>query len=148
MLDPKLYRDDPERVRTGLNRRGAAFDLDALLALDEEKRTLGATLDGLKAERNAASESIARIKREGGDASGAIEKTRATGDRIKELQARYDETEAKARALALLCPNLPHESVPDGTSAGSACSTSSAARRSPAAGSPSTPARAPVWNAP
>lgn len=117
MLDPKLYRDDPERVRTGLNRRGAAFDLDALLVLDEEKRALGATLDGLKAERNAASESIARIKREGGDASGAIEKTRATGDRIKELQARYDETEAKARALALLCPNLPHESVPDGKSA-------------------------------
>jgi seryl-tRNA synthetase len=116
MLDPKLYRENPERVREGLRRRGASFDLDGLLRLDEEKRTLGAELDGLKAERNAASEAIARLKREGGDASEAIEKTRATGERIKELQGRHDAVEAAARDLALLCPNLPHESVPDGKS--------------------------------
>jgi seryl-tRNA synthetase len=116
MLDPKLYREHPERVREGLRRRGASFDLEGLLGLDEEKRALGAELDGLKAERNAASESIARLKREGGDASAAIEKTRATGDRIKELQARYDDVEVRARDLALRCPNLPHESVPDGKS--------------------------------
>jgi len=116
MLDPKLYRDNPDLVRDGLRRRGASFDLDTLLKLDEEKRALGATLDGLKAERNAASESIARLKREGKDAAEAIEQTRTTGDRIKELQARYDAVEAQARDLALLCPNLPHESVPDGKS--------------------------------
>lgn len=116
MLDPKLYRENPELVREGLRRRGAAFDLDALLRLDEERRTLGTELDGLKAERNAASEAIARLKREGGDASAAIEKTRVTGDRIKELQARHDAVEAQARELAMMCPNLPHESVPDGKS--------------------------------
>src|SRR5690606_36380733 len=114
--DPKLYRDNPELVREGLSRRGASFDLDGLLKLDEEKRVLGTELDGLKAERNAASDSIARLKREGKDAGEAIEKTRATGDRIKELQARYDEVETAARQLALLCPNLPHESVPEGKS--------------------------------
>jgi seryl-tRNA synthetase len=116
MLDPKLYRENPELVRAGLSRRGASFDLDGLLKLDEEKRVLGAELEGLKAERNAASDSIARLKREGQDAAEAIEKTRATGDRIKDLQARFDEVEAKARDLALMCPNLPHESVPDGKS--------------------------------
>ncbi len=116
MLDPKLYRENPELVREGLRRRGASFDLDGLLRLDEEKRVLGAELDGLKAERNAASESIARLKREGGDASSAIEQTRTTGERIKELQARYDVVETQARELALLCPNLPHASVPDGKS--------------------------------
>src|SRR5690606_37021322 len=106
----------PERVREGLRRRGASFDLDGLLALDAERRALGTELDGLKAERNAASESIAKLKREGADASAAIEKTRVTGDRIKELQARHDAVEEKARALALLCPNLPDASVPDGKS--------------------------------
>ncbi len=116
MLDPKLYRENPEIVREGLRRRGASFDLDGLLALDAERRALGTELDGLKAERNAASESIAKLKREGADASAAIEKTRVTGDRIKELQARHDAVEAKARSLALLCPNLPDASVPDGKS--------------------------------
>jgi seryl-tRNA synthetase len=135
MLDPKLYRENPDLVRAGLRRRGASFDLDGLLRLDEEKRALGAELDGLKAERNAASESIARLKREGGDPAIAIEKTRATGDRIKELQARYDDVETRARDFALLCPNLPHESVPDGKS--------SADNRVAASwGAPADPARA------
>ena len=117
MLDPKLYRDNPEKVREGLRRRGASFDLDGLLALDQEKRALGTELDGLKAERNAASESIAQLKRAGKDAAEAIEKTRTTGDRIKELQIRYDVTEERVRDLALLIPNIPHSSVPDGKSA-------------------------------
>jgi seryl-tRNA synthetase len=116
MLDPKLYRDNPEKVREGLRRRGASFDLDGLLRLDQEKRALGSELDGLKAERNAASDSIAQLKRSGQDASAAIEKTRTTGDRIKDLQGRYDAVEEQARGLALLCPNLPHASVPDGKS--------------------------------
>ncbi len=45
MLDPKSYRENPEAVRAALARRGAAFDLDALLRLDQEKRALGAELD-------------------------------------------------------------------------------------------------------
>lgn len=117
MLDPKLYRENPELVREGLRRRGASFDLDALLELDARRRSLGSELDALKAERNAVSESIARLKREGADASEAIEKTRVTGDRIKELQAEHDAVEAKVRELALTIPNLPHESIPDGKSA-------------------------------
>ncbi len=116
MLDPKLYRDNPEKVKEGLRRRGASFDLDGLLALDSEKRALGTELDGLKAERNAASESIAQLKRSGQDASEAIEKTRTTGDRIKDLQIRYDVIEERVRDLALLIPNIPHTSVPDGRS--------------------------------
>ena len=114
MLDPKLYRDDPERVRAALRRRGGTFDFDALLRLDQEKRALGTELEQLKAARNAASESIARLKRSGGDASAEIEKTRALGDRIKEAQEAFNAVDEKLSALALLCPNPPHASVPDG----------------------------------
>ncbi len=116
MLDPKLYREDPEQVRAALLRRGKGFDLDALLRLDQEKRALGAELDGLKAERNSASEAIAQLKRSGGDAAAAIEKTRSLGNRIKEIQDKADAAEENWRSLALLCPNLPHASVPDGKS--------------------------------
>jgi seryl-tRNA synthetase len=114
MLDPRLYRDDPEKVRAALRRRGTTFDLDVLLRLDLEKRALGAELEQLKAGRNAASESIARLKRSGGDASEEINKTRALGDQIKEAQDKFNAAGEKLNALALLCPNLPHPSVPDG----------------------------------
>jgi seryl-tRNA synthetase len=114
MIDPKLYRDDPEKVRAALKRRSTAFDLDALLRLDQEKRKIGSELETLNAERNAATEAIAKLKRSGGDASAEIEKTRSLGDRIKELQAAFNEAEEKLNALAMLCPNLPHPSVPDG----------------------------------
>ena len=117
MLDPKLYREDPEKVRAGLKRRGNAFDLDTLLRLDQEKRAIGVVLEQLKAERNAASEAIAKLKRSGGDAAAEIETTRSLGDRIKESQEKFNAAEESLNALAMLCPNIPHASVPDGRSA-------------------------------
>jgi seryl-tRNA synthetase len=116
MLDPRLYREEVDTIRKGLERRGAKVDLDAMVHLDIEKRKSNVRLDQLKAERNAATEQIAQMKRSGQDAQEAIEKTRSLGDAIKAEQERFDELESRFRALALLVPNLPHPSVPDGKS--------------------------------
>ena len=51
MLDRKLIRKDPERVREGLRRKGSSFDLDAFLALDEHQRALIQETETLKHER-------------------------------------------------------------------------------------------------
>jgi seryl-tRNA synthetase len=117
MLDPRLYREEVDTIRKGLERRGAKIDLDAMVNIDIEKRKINQRLDQLKAERNTASESIAQMKRAGQDAQPAIEKTRVLGDEIKAQQTRFDELEAKFRDMALLVPNLPHPTVPDGRSA-------------------------------
>lgn len=117
MLDPRLYREEVDKIRLGLERRGAKVDLDVMVNLDIEKRKIGTRLDQLKSERNASSENIAKLKRTGADAQPDIEKTRTLGDEIKALQEKYDEVEGKFKALALLVPNLPHASVPDGRSA-------------------------------
>jgi seryl-tRNA synthetase len=116
MLDPRLYREEVDKIRSGLERRGAKVDLDALVNLDIEKRKLGTRLEQLKADRNAASDNIAKLKRTGGDAQGDIVKTRELGDQIKELQTKFDDVETRFKALSLLVPNLPHASVPDGRS--------------------------------
>jgi seryl-tRNA synthetase len=122
MLDPRLYREEVDKIRKGLERRGSKVDLDALVNLDIEKRKLTTRLDQLKSERNAASDNIAKLKKSGGDAGAAdaaraeIEKTRALGDQIKELQAKYDEVEKSFKDQALLVPNIPHHTVPDGRS--------------------------------
>ena len=117
MLDPRLYREDVDTIRKGLERRGAKVDLDAMVNIDIEKRKSNLRLDQLKAERNAATEQIAQMKRAGQDARPAIEKTRSLGDEIKAEQERFDDFESRFRGLALLVPNLPHASVPDGKSA-------------------------------
>ncbi len=117
MLDPRLYREEIEKIKLGMSRRGAKIDLDAMVQIDSDKRKLNASLDKLKAERNTASENIAKLKREGKDAQSDIEKTRTLGDEIKSIQDQFDSLEIRFRDLSLLVPNIPHSSVPDGRSA-------------------------------
>ena len=69
MLDLKLLRSDPERVKAALARRGAGNEVDELLALDARRRELLPRVEDAQAERNAASKRIGEIKREGGDAT-------------------------------------------------------------------------------
>jgi seryl-tRNA synthetase len=116
MLDPRLYREDVDKIRQGLERRGAKVDLDAMVNMDIEKRKINLSLDQLKSERNAATEQIAQMKRSGQDAQAAIEKTRTLGDEIKAQQEKFNDLESRFQAMALLVPNLPQASVPNGRS--------------------------------
>jgi seryl-tRNA synthetase len=115
MLDRKLIRKDPDRVREGLRKKGAAFDLDAFLALDERQRSLIQETEALKHERNEVSQEISRLKKEKRDASAILERMKRTSERIKEIDAELKEVGARLDELALFIPNPPHESVPYGT---------------------------------
>jgi seryl-tRNA synthetase len=119
MLDPAFVRERLDEVRDGLRRRGLDPDaeLASFLALDADRRALIPEVEGLKREQNAASEDVARAKREGRDVSGIFAANKARGQTIKELERRAaDIDEARTRALAGI-PNLPHASVPVGRSA-------------------------------
>jgi seryl-tRNA synthetase len=117
MLDPRLIREDSDKVRTALKNRGTDFDLDGLLKLDQERRVRAGELDSLKGERNAASEAIGALKRQGKDASEAMAKTREIGDRISTAQKEFDAVEQAFKAQCMLIPNVPDASVPLGKSA-------------------------------
>jgi seryl-tRNA synthetase len=116
MLDIRLIRSDPALVRRAIERRGSdPAPLDALLKADERRRSLLGDVESLRAERNRVSEEIAKIKRAGGDADDMIAEMRTVGDRIKDLEADLREVEAEQERLALELPNIPDESVPEGT---------------------------------
>ncbi len=115
MLDRKLIRKDPDRVREGLRKKGASFDLDAFLALDERQRSLIQESESLKHERNEVSQEISRLKKAQKDASAILERMKITSERIKEIDAELQEIADKLDGLSLFMPNLPHESVPYGT---------------------------------
>ena len=73
MIDIKLLRAEPDRIRRALQRRHSAFDLDALLELDAKRRGVLYELEQGRAEQNRTSAAIAQAKKSGGDAAEAIE---------------------------------------------------------------------------
>lgn len=121
MLDVRLLRSDPDAVRAGLEQRGAAHLLDPALTADERRRAAQTTVDGLRAERNAASEAIgAAMKAAKADPAKAAEAeaARAAVQELKERLATAESDLAAAQAefdaAMLAIPNLPHPKSPRG----------------------------------
>jgi len=112
MLDLKAMREDPERFRAALARRGAAEDVDRVLALDDELRRLQFGVEELRAEQNRASKEIGAASPD--DRPALIEELRGVSDELKKLEPRLQSGSDELQALLLRLPNLPHESVPDG----------------------------------
>jgi len=117
MLDRKLLRDDPERVRDGVRKRGATVDVDRVIDLDAEYLVNLRQGDDLKHERNVKSEEIGQRKRAGEDTSDLHAHMKETSARIKEIESRNKEIDEALAQLLLTIPNLPHASVPVGTDA-------------------------------
>jgi seryl-tRNA synthetase len=96
--------------------RGATLDLDAFRKLDKERRELITSTEQLKAQRNKASEEIARLKKKKQDANSLIAEMKQVSESIKQSDERIAELDAKQHELLLTIPNLPHASVPVGHS--------------------------------
>jgi seryl-tRNA synthetase len=117
VIDLKRLRQDPEGSRASLLRRrdpSLPEAVDALLYLDRERREMLARVEGLKAERNAATEEVARRKRSKQPADELMAKLKESGDQVKTLDSRLREVESELERLALTLPNFPADSTPDG----------------------------------
>ena len=119
MIDPALFRDNVEAVRTALQHRGVDLgaELEELAGLEAERRKLLPELEGLKRDQNSAGEEVARAKRSGLDVSAIQDTSRQRAQRIKELDAVLESIEERRTRGLLRIPNLPHASVPKGKSA-------------------------------
>jgi seryl-tRNA synthetase len=115
VLDLKAIRSAPEAARAALARRGDGSDerLGRVLELDERRRAILPELEGLRAEKNAASKQIGELQREGGDASGAIAAVKAVGEREKALGSELKAVEEELEPALGALPNLPDESAAD-----------------------------------
>ncbi|MFO7170393.1 MAG: serine--tRNA ligase [Chloroflexota bacterium] len=116
MLDIRLIREQPDFVKHGIRRRGEDPALvDQVLALDARRRELLSEVEQLRAQRNAVSKEIGRMK-DAAEREAKIAEMRAVGDRIAELDRQVTQVEAEFEGLMLVLPNLPHKDVPDGES--------------------------------
>lgn len=116
MLDIKMVRANPDLVKQAMKTRNKDMDaqVDRVIAIDAERRELSAKADGVKARQNAASKDIARLKKEGGDASAIMDEMKRLAEEGKELSARAADLETEQRNILLSIPNIPHVSVPVG----------------------------------
>ena len=114
MLDIKWIRENTDRVRENLKNRHHDADVDEIIRLDEERRTLLAEVEQWKADRNAASKKIAKCKKEGGDASEIIARMKKVSDAITGHDQRLRDVEEKLHQQMLEIPNVCDASVPVG----------------------------------
>jgi len=118
VLDPRIIREKPDLLRQKLQDRGAAFDVDGLLALEAERRRLLGELERLRARKNALSEEIGRRKRAGEDAAALMTEAAGIDPALKGLTEQQQKAQEQFDALLLTVPNPPHDSVPVGADPG------------------------------
>lgn len=116
MLDIKVIREDPERVKKAVKSRNMNLDaeIDELLAIDTERRQMTARGDALKQRQNEASKKIPALKKAGEDTSALFAEMGRIKADVKELDKLQSELEARQKAILLEIPNLPDTSVPLG----------------------------------
>jgi seryl-tRNA synthetase len=119
MLDLNFVRDNLSRVEEMLRQRGAdpAAVLKDFRDVDTRRRQAITEAETLKAQRNKASEDIARLKKAGQDAAAAIAETRDLREQIQAREKIAADLDARLKETLSGIPNLPHESVPVGQSA-------------------------------
>ena len=120
MLDPGFVRDHLDIVRIGLQNRGLDAIRGSRSAVDarqRRRRRLIPEVEDSSASRTPRAKRSRARRRQGHDASALFAANKARGQQIKELDAELDEVEQQRMALLMTLPNLPHASVPVGTSA-------------------------------
>lgn len=112
MLDLKFVRENPDKVRQGLQAKNASVDLDKLLALDQERRKLLQEVESLKQQRNLANEKITSLKKSGGSTEAILSEMKTSSQKIDNIDIKVGDIDNSINSILQFIPNLPHESVP------------------------------------
>ncbi|MDQ0697407.1 MULTISPECIES: serine--tRNA ligase [Streptomyces] len=113
MIDLRLLREDPDRVRASQRARGEDVDLvDALLSADELRRSSGVRFDELRAEQRSLGKLIPKATPE--ERTELLRKAEHLKIDVKAADAAQDEADAEAKRLLLQLGNIVHEDVPVG----------------------------------
>ncbi|MET8880907.1 serine--tRNA ligase [Streptomyces rubiginosohelvolus] len=113
MIDLRLLREDPDRVRASQRARGEDVDLvDALLSADELRRSSGVRFDELRNEQKSLGKLIPKATPE--ERTELLKKAEQLKADVKAADAAQDEADADAKRLLLQLGNIVHEDVPVG----------------------------------
>ncbi|MFB5646245.1 MAG: serine--tRNA ligase, partial [Nitrosopumilaceae archaeon] len=114
MLDPKILRDDPDKIRKMLKDRAVEFDIDALIDADKKRREFIIKTDEIRKKKNQVSLQISEKKKAGENTSEILDEMKKVSAELATLEDTQTKIEQEYAKLAYTIPNLIHESVPIG----------------------------------
>ena len=111
-------REHPEVVEQALKNRGQEISLDEYRRREAERRQVLTRLEELRHERNTLSKEVGPLMQAGkrDEAQPLRDRVTTINEESKNLEAQTEAQESWVRDFLLNLPNLPHESVPLGTS--------------------------------
>ena len=114
MIDIKLLREEPDRVRAAITRKKFTVDLDRILQLDSERRATITDAEQAKALQKTANQSMAKLEKGSAEFLSKLEEMKGLAAKAKELEAKAKEVDSTFQEAFMSVPNLPDPSVPSG----------------------------------
>jgi seryl-tRNA synthetase len=114
MLDIKLLRTDPDKIRQALKNRNSDLDISPIIELDAKRRTILAKVEQMKATQNEISKKIPAMKKAGEDTSAIFAEMKTLSNEIKELDNEVSGIDDELKNLMLRIPNIPSDKAPIG----------------------------------
>ena len=117
MIDIQLLRTNLDAVIARLATRGYAFDREAFLSLENERKQIQTETQTLQASRNSISKSIGQARGKGEDTAPLMAQASALNQKLGDLEKNLEDVQRRLHDFLAVIPNPPHESVPAGRSA-------------------------------
>lgn len=118
MLDIKIIRENPEKIKQNMKNRNMNLDkeIDKLLEIDILRRNILNNTEQKKSQQNLISKQIPVMKKNNQDVSGIMSEMKVLSDEITSLKSQVSELEKTQREILLSIPNVPNSTVPVGKS--------------------------------
>ncbi len=114
MLDIKILRNDPDKIREALKKRENDLDITPAIELDKQRREILTDVEKKKAKQNEISKQIPAMKKNGEDTAPIFKEMKELSNEIKADDDRVRDIDAKLRDFMLRIPNIPSDDCPIG----------------------------------
>ena len=114
MLDIKILRQEPERIKDALKKRNNDLDIEPAIELDKQRRAILTEVEQKKAKQNEISKKIPQLKKAGENTDLIFAEMKELSNEIKVDDEKVRDIDEKLRDFMLKIPNIPNENVPVG----------------------------------
>jgi len=115
MLDPQLIRNDLNSIAKALDKRGASIDTNKIQKIEDKRKAIQIKTEKLQADRNLISKEIGEMKAKGKDTENLLQKVTSIKNQLEKNEEELTAIQQELNELIIVIPNIPHESVPDGS---------------------------------